>query len=223
MSVKNTSLNSNNIITAYLSGISIKKLAEINNVSRQVIYRILRENSIVPRGRSESMFVRMAHTTPEYRQKLSQKAHDAVRGMKRSHEELCKRAIVKQLNLQVAGRGERHIIEELKNRGIESVHQFAIDKFNIDVAIPYVAVELCISSSINPFCLRHNAEKIEYLCKAGWVVIFIMIKKPSQYTSSHTDYIISKIEELSRDKTISGSYWVIGRDCKLHSTGCFNS
>lgn len=223
MPAKITSIDANNVVSAFSAGISIKQLAEIENVSRGVIYRILRENNVTPRNRSEAMYVRMANTTQEERAYLTKKAHDAVRGVKRTHKELCKRAVAKQFNLQVAGRGERKIIEELKNRGIESIHQLAIDKFNIDVAIPNVAVELCVSCGTNPLRRYHHAEKVEYLCKRNWVVIFIMLRKTSEYTSLHTDYIVSKIEQFSRDKTIGGSYWVVGRNCELHATGSFHS
>ena len=62
------SVDCDNIIREYLAGKSVKQLASDIGHSRQVIYRVLRNAGITPRNRSESMYTRMAQTSPEERQ-----------------------------------------------------------------------------------------------------------------------------------------------------------
>ena len=92
MSRKNTHINANDCIKEYFAGKSIKQLAVDNGVSRQVIYRIFRENDVPVRNRSEAMFTRMANTTFEERQRLAFAANEAKRGLANTPEMLEKRA-----------------------------------------------------------------------------------------------------------------------------------
>src|SRR5699024_7131513 len=82
----------NDLISRYLSGESVKHLAESFGFSRQVVYRVLRNANIKPRNRSESMYVRMAQTPPEERKRLASAANEAKRGLANTPEMLHKRA-----------------------------------------------------------------------------------------------------------------------------------
>ena len=92
MARRYTNINVDNCINEYLGGKSIKQLAVDNGVSRQVIYRIFRENAVPVRNRSEAMFTRMANTTFEERKRLAFAANEAKRGLANTPEMLEKRA-----------------------------------------------------------------------------------------------------------------------------------
>ena len=68
------------LIELYNSGVSVKALAKRFECSRDVIVRRLESRGITPRNRSESMYLRMGQTSPEERMRLTDAAHDAVRG-----------------------------------------------------------------------------------------------------------------------------------------------
>lgn len=65
------------LVSLYNSGKSVKQLAEMFETDRNTIGRRLKSVGITPRGRSESMFLRMSQTSPEERMKLVAKAHIA--------------------------------------------------------------------------------------------------------------------------------------------------
>ncbi|WP_407457157.1 helix-turn-helix domain-containing protein, partial [Fibrobacter sp.] len=85
-------LDTNHIIKLYQSGISEKAIAERFGCSRGAIRLRLKQSGTICRGRSESMYARMASLTAQQRKSLTVAANNAVRGRKCSHEELIKRA-----------------------------------------------------------------------------------------------------------------------------------
>jgi transposase len=214
-------LNHSNIITNYLNGISEKALAEMFNVSRQVIKRILIINNIERRGRSASMYLRMANSTPDERQALSKKAHDAIRGVKRKKQELTERAITRQKTRQYIGQGEELLNQWLIKRGFKTIPQMAVDRFNIDIAIPPVAVELKISSTL-PITATNDLKKIIYLTNNHWSVIYIQIKYIDMLSEIQADYIARFIKQVRSNPSLIGEYRVIGCNAKLKSRGRFD-
>ena len=93
MSRRIENIDINNLINEYLSGKSAKRIAVENGFSRQVVYRIFRENNIVPRDRSGAMYARMAQTSADERKRLAHAAHVAKRGKKNTPEMLHRRAL----------------------------------------------------------------------------------------------------------------------------------
>jgi len=60
-----------NILTLYNTGKSVKQLSKIFGVSRGCIRKRLEANNIIPRNRSQSMYVRMSLTSEDERRKLT--------------------------------------------------------------------------------------------------------------------------------------------------------
>lgn len=218
MSVRITSINTEDLINRYHAGTSIKRLAEENNVSRQVIYRLFRENSVPVRNRSDAMYVRMASLSKEEKQNLTEHANKALRGSKRAKKGLYQAAKTRQKSMQYIGAGELELIELLKEENINSIHQLAINQYNIDIAIrgATIAVEIKIGTSIDPMTLASEAKKIKELTKLGWFVIYVMVKVPADINSWHSKKIASYIKEFSLNPSLGGQYWVIGRDSKVY-------
>jgi hypothetical protein len=213
-------LDADYIVKKYISGISEKALSIELNATRGMIRRVLITSGITPRNRSAAMYQRMANATPKERSKLAEKAHDAVRGKKRSSEELIKRAISKQELMTYLGKGEEQLKNWIIERGEKVVPQLAFDRYNIDLAVGPVAVELLIGS-INPL-VRGDAKKIEYLCRHGWSVLYVWLSCRGYPTEAHADYIVSYVNEVRRDPTLIGEYRMIRRDAKLAAQCCFD-
>ncbi len=212
--------NPDDVISAYLAGASVKSLASTYNISRDVIRKFLVEMGHPVRNRSEAMYVRMRNTTREERLKLSEKAHDAIRGKKREPSELDKRAKTRQATMQYVGNGEVELMVLLKGRGLNCIPQLAVKRFNIDIAVENVAVELVISKA-NPLCLRHNIAKAIELCNIGWNVIFLWLRDASLITEVQADYIASYCKQSSLDPSLRGEYRVIDCNSELRAFGCF--
>lgn len=219
---RNTSINANNLIEAYKSGQSIKQLSIVNNVSRNVIYRILRENNIATRNRSEAMFNRMAQTSFAEKQHIALAANIARRTIPTSDVENIRKALAAEKLLYKAGEGEKEIFDFLSEKGYNPVWQKAFKSYNFDIAVGNVAVEISVCTS-NPLKLAHNLKKVVECTKFGWNFIFVWCK-PHKVIFSDAAYndIIAYIERSNSDKSFIGQYRVIRCNGEFYTAGGFD-
>ena len=84
-----------------------------------------------------------------------------------------------------------------------------------------IAVELLVNAA-NPFARSHDRKKIEYLCRNGWLVIYIWIRGTEYLTKAHATYIRTLYDALGTNPSIIGQYRVIGRNVNVVSAGCFD-
>lgn len=218
-------LDSGSIIARFNAGESVKAIAGSSGVSRNVIVRILQENGVTPRNRSEGMYARMAATSPEERIALSAAAHAAVRGKRRTEEELVQRARTKERDLRFASRIEVAAAKMFLERGFDVCAQKAIGKYNVDLAIsePPIAVEIFGGNwhSGGRPAARFN-ERIEYILNSGWSLVIIWVLRDYPLEPGAIDYIIALAEELSRTKPVRGEKHVIRGDGNITTIGAAN-
>lgn len=225
MPAKRMDIDVDNLIQLYNSGESVKHLAELLGVSRPLITRRLHENGITPRNRSESMFLRMSRTPPEERARLANAAHAAVRGHRRTEEELCKRAITRQQSGKSATPIEIRLAEMLEDRGLRTVKQMAAGPYNIDIAItePPIAVEIFGG---NWHASGRHAERYrkrcDYLLDHGWVPVIIWVVRDYPLQVAAADYLVALVEAVRLDKAAFQQEQVIRGDGQLTTLGCNN-
>jgi hypothetical protein len=132
------------IVALYVGGMSELEVANQFGVARDVVRRRLVEAGCEIRGQSAANIVSMNRMTAKQRQQRTQAAHDAVRGMKHSHDQLVRRAVNLSGHKIAAftGPGEEEFDQALTSLGIKFSRQVPVDKYNIDFAIGHVAVEL---------------------------------------------------------------------------------
>jgi len=203
------------IIKLFKNGMSVKCLAKKFSVSRRVIDRRLRDNNIIPRNRSEAMFNRMKNTTKDERQRISKKAHAAVKGRKYNREELRQRAISRQLSFttdKFTSRWERRFYEICIRRNISVTPQFAIEKYNVDFRIdktPFI-VEIfgaswkCVEPHPTIFFERSVCFR-----KHNFITIVVWADNRTPISIGCVDKIQSLINKFSRNKTIFSEQYVI--------------
>ncbi len=221
MSGKRYSLNIDNLVGRYLAGESEQAIANSIGCGRGTIRRRLLKAGIIPRGPSEAQLIRHLNTTPEMRRKMTEAAHDAVRGKKRSESEMIKRAIVKQKSQRYIGKGERILAEWLRNRGLDPVMQLAVGRYNIDIAILPIAVELLYSPG-NPHTRATDRKKIKYLRNQCIHVLYVWINRRDVLTEEAADYIVSFRKEMELTPTKLGQYRVIRGSGELFTTESAN-
>jgi len=200
-------------VAALYAEFSEKQIAGKLGIDRNAVRRRLLEAGIKPRDRSEGMFHRMARSTDEERQRLSKAAHSAIRGVKRPHYELIKRA---EAQTRIIGIDEPPLIELLKKAGLQPIHQLAVDKFNIDIAIPPVAVEVSRLTQCPP--RRHILRaKAEYLLDHHWTLIWVWLRSGSDDVIDKTtaNQVIALFKRTRGTPSLFGEEWVIGRHRKL--------
>lgn len=167
--------NPDDVIRRYLAGESEKALAEAYGVGRTAVRGLLERTGTAVRGRGDAMLTRMAQTSPEERAHLTAAANAAVLGSSRSEEDMIRRALAAEHGAYSnrVGRWENEIAAELTRRGYTSIPQKAIGRYNVDIAIEPVAVEVH-SAPAYPHTLPRHVERIKYLADRGWPSVYVM-------------------------------------------------
>jgi len=206
------------IAAAYLSGESEYSLGLRYGVSRNVIRRRLEQQCVPVRSMSEAGKVRAGQMTAEQRASQAAAAHDAVRGTKQPHERLIARAAQRQARGGCDSPGEQFLLDALRERGLDPVPQQAIDKYNVDLAVAPVAVEVLGGGW--HLTKRHHATRTPRILDAGWHLVFIWNHEgDSALTSGAADYVVTFHDEVRRHPPTVGQYRVIAGSGKALAAG----
>lgn len=220
MSFKHTNIDVDNLIKEYLAGKSVKQLAIDNGFSRQVVYRVFRENGITPRNRSESMYVRMAQTSPEERKRLALAANIAKRGSHNTPEMLHKRALAHK---RFIGIYEQEFIDKLVEAGIPVEPQQPFLSYNLDIGCGNVAVEIHSQGGI-PTNKPITLKRIMNCLDAGMNMIYVTI--PTKCTFIPDDCyknVIALVKSIRSNPPERCQYWMVRRTGEVHAFGCLDS
>ena len=207
------------ICAEYLRGVNEKPLAEKYGVSRSVIARVLLYGAVKRRSNGDAQ--RINHRNdPGLSARQTKKAHDAVRGVKKSVELLERRAQHNQRALT----GSRSIHEERFKEACDAIslsltQQFAVGKYNCDFAAPPIAVEIWGGNF--HFYGRHMArtpEKFHKLADANLALLVLVVCKDADFALlAQKAHAFSK--EVRRNPTLRGQYRVIGCAGQLKTCG----
>ena len=205
MAIRRANFDTNHMIEEYLSGKSIKQLAFEHSFSRQVVYRVLRQNNIHIRGLSESMYVRMAQTPPEERKRLALAANEAKRGLANTPEMLHKRALAHK---RFIGEFEQEFIDALSNAGIPVIPQEPFLSYNFDIGCGDIAVEIHTQTA-SPLSPRF-IKKLMDCVKAGKSMLYVWIN-PQHVVLTGDCYknVISIVLEFRRNPPARRKYWAV--------------
>jgi len=219
--MKRISIDTDNLVKLYLSGISQFELGKIFNVSRTVVHRRLIENGIVIRNIPDAAVIRDAKIPIEVKRQRFIKAQQACIGRIVTEREKTLRANSRQSSCKQSA-SEILFCDWLTQRGYKIIPQQAIGFYNVDIGIFPIAIEILGGSwhASKPI----HAERTRYILNKGWSMIFIWVNgRRSPLVSSVTDYVISRLEFLRQNPSIVSQYWVIRGDGKELSTGSIDS
>jgi len=207
----------------YDAGVSVKGLAKEFGVASSVIVSRLNELGITPRNRSEAMYVRMDHTPPEERRRLTDAAHSAVRGVRQTEEHRRKIAVTREAIQFKVSRTETIFSEMLIERGIHTTPQKAIGRYNVDIALDEFPIVVEINGGgwhgTGAHAARY-AERTKYILDCGMYVVVIWINTTnSPLECGAADYIVTLSKKLGSQKPIRGVEHVIRGDGKSTSIG----
>lgn len=149
-------------------------------------------------------------------------AHEAIKGKKRSYDDLCRRAIGKERKPPKMSRWEVIFNDWLTANNIPFTYSKACGKYNIDFAIGNsVAMELYGGAfhAEGRAAARLN-ERIKYLFDSGWNVYTIWcLSKESTIFPGCLDDFIAFLERSRSDKSFRRQYRVIWSDGDFISVG----
>lgn len=221
---KRITVDTDRIVELYNSGVSVLQLAKDFDVASTVINRRLAEAGVVTRGQTEANRLMMKSRTSEENARNVIAAHNAVRGKRRSTEELIKRAKTKESMTVFTSDFERAIAKELTDRGIDFTPQKAVYKYNIDIAIgDDIALEVFGGGwhGVGRHAARFT-ERSKYLFDAGYTVVICWTSFGEFTPTAIADYLIQLRDELRSNPSSARKHYVILGDGQLTTVGANN-
>lgn len=230
------SLDRDALVERYIAGESEKALSDIFGISRPTIARELIKRNIKRRSMSDSIKLAFSKTTPEFRMKMTEKAHNAVRGSKRSFDDLAKRAKGVEKCPGNVSPAETDLANMLTNSGFNVTQQKAAGIYNIDISIDKFSIAVEIFDGGWHLYGSHFTrffERTKYLLDSGWSVIIVWLRadQPKSYTkgwpltTGARDYIFSFCDLASLNPAFVSQYRVINGYGKLltgHKSNLFD-
>lgn len=217
---RRTGITPDELLALYNSGLWKNEIAAKIGISEGVVGKYLARLGIpLAESRSDAMRARLERVGADGRAKLSESAHNAVRGMKRSESDLIKRAISNERSGKFDSIAERDLFFILRELGAEAIPQKALWKYSIDLAIGNVAVEVT-GRGRKPENIPALRERIKYILNSGFVMVWVWANTVHPIESGAAEYIIALCQQASSDPSLIGQYRVIRRDGKLMASGC---
>ena len=204
------------VVDLWNKGFNKTVIAEQLGVSQTTITNRLKECGINPESRSLAMKRKMSRYSPKERSLICKPAHDAVRGTKKTHSDLCKRARTKANIGKPGSIEEARLGEMFKSLGVSVSHQFAIDKYNVDILIfDSVVVEISGRPKKGVDAER-IPERVKLILDRGFSLILVWSNtKWHPVTIDTAKYIISLAKLICSNPSMRGKYWVIWGDSKV--------
>ena len=222
--IRETGLSEQEVIDIFLSGIGISGIYAKHGFTVAATKTILAKHGINTRNRSEQQFARLSITPQEERDRIIKAAHDAIRGTKRSKEDLFKRALTIESRPETfASKNEVRLAKMLGDRGIKTIPQKAIGSYNCDLAAFPVVVE--VFGGHWHWTGQHLAraeERINYILNQGWSVLMVADTDSFPITNEVADYIASYIENARTDPSFACEYRVIWGAAEYTTSGGLN-
>lgn len=213
------------IIDLFNQGIGVRGIAkrlEIKTAS--TVKLILLQNGLKPRNCHEQQLVRMQNASPEERAKLTKKAHDTVRGRKKSFEEKEKHALaIFKKGTPNISKYETMLFDILRNKGLNPIQQFPLGIYNCDFAFPSVIVE--IFGGHWHWSGTHLAiieERTRYILNSGYHLLMFAVNNISPFSERIADYIVSFLNFASTNPTATREYRMIWRAGEIVTSGTLN-
>jgi very-short-patch-repair endonuclease len=145
------------------------------------ICRWLKDSGIEVRSTSEAASLRMSKRTHEEKLRNSEASRSTIAFKTQTHERRCKIAASRQLRPRMS-KYESELFNALIDANIQTVPQYAIDKYNIDFAIPEIKLAIEVDGgnwhSTSAKKKEQDATKKAYLDSIGWTLLRIKTRRP---------------------------------------------
>lgn len=206
-----TPLDPERVVRAYLSGVSEYAIAREHGLSRGPISRILREAGIQRRGCSDAGIVRAAKMTSAERQAQAAAANEASRSRTDSAIQKNRRALLNELTESHQSVGEQALGQWLRELGESPIAQRAIGKYNVDLAMNPVAVEV-LGGGWHAYKATH-AQRTPDILDQGWNLVMVWDHKGrSPLSLGAAEYLVAFVQEVRRNPPASCQYRVVSGD-----------
>lgn len=200
----------------YQSGVSELALARRFGVGRNVICVRLKHLGIARRSQREANVIVGATMPPAQRSRLAAR-FSARAGLSPSEESLVKRAVQRQRRMVNVSPAEYILAEWLTARGLPSVPQQAVGRYNVDIALGSIAIEVYGGGW---HFSKNHAGRYKYLFDHGWSILIVVVAgKWSPLTEGAADDIHTFYQSVTAQPAQACQYRVIWGHGQLIATG----
>lgn len=205
---KTLALPAEEIIAAYKRGASEYALSMQYGVSRGPIRRILATGGVEIRGMSEAGIVRNEQMSMSERQRQTAAANRAARRRRSPQIQKLRHALTHEALGDSESTGEQMLFDMLIDRGLQPIKQRAIGVYNVDLALPPVAVEI-LGGGWHSMKSVH-AERTPYILDEGWHLLMVWdYEGRSALGPGAADYIVTFLNEIRRNPPATSQYRVV--------------
>lgn len=206
-------IDTDEAVRLYLDGTSENEIAKRLGVQRFVVRRHLASAGVPIRDQTEANRLMMSARSPEEHARNTMAAHDAVRGKRQPETTGVARAQAKAKKATPESADERAMIERLRAAGYDAVPQRAVGKYNIDVAVQPVAVE--VFGGGWHASGKHAAgwpARRDYLFDQGWNLVVVWVSAQYPLGRGGYDQVVAHIEQTRSDPSLRRQEWMIRGD-----------
>jgi very-short-patch-repair endonuclease len=155
---------------------------------------------------------------PQMRYLKTKKAHDTVRGSKRSIETLTHHSKALEGRINKNSLGEKQFYDVMIRSGFNIIPQKSVDVYNLDFAFHQFPIGMEIFSGYfhdmrDPILIK----RFKHLFNLGWNIVIVKTDSKHVITDSIANYFHSLLELFSKNPTIRSHYQVIGCDGQILS------
>jgi len=222
ITMKRKSLNTDDLVRLYQSGLLYVDIAKKFGVSWMAIRRRILGAGIKSKSYAEVQRIKASRMTPEERSRCAAAAHEAVRSRRHSFKEKCQRAKTREhLGLGIS-RIEIIVAEKLREKGFGIILQKAIGPYNVDIAITELSIIVEIFGGHWHTASRHAdrfKKRFNYLLNQGWLPIIVWISRSYPLEDGAIKYIISFAEKIRRGETMRRQEHMIYGNGEVASLG----
>ncbi|MCA8335225.1 helix-turn-helix domain-containing protein [Burkholderia multivorans] len=180
----------------YEAGENSRQLAEALGMSRQTVLDRLKT--------TEAAHGPLTAAMNKHRDIARSKAHAAVRGRKKTEDVLANHAASQS---QRIGAGEDELIQALRERGHEVIPQWPCGRYNIDILVGSIAVELWFHSAAN-FLKAARPNRIKQVRNQGKSLVCIQFRRLDAFLGNLNN-LVAFLERANGDPAMLSKDWMI--------------
>jgi hypothetical protein len=106
----------------------------------------------------------------------------------------------------------------LSQRGYAGVLEQAVGRYNVDIGIAPIAVEVEVTPG-NPLKSPRLRKRLGYLCDRGWLVVYVWVTRYGFMDEGAANYVAALCDAAKSDPSLVGEYRVIRGTGELIASG----
>jgi very-short-patch-repair endonuclease len=206
-------------IRLYGEGIGIVALGERYGVDAMTVRKRLDKAGVCLRKGSDANLIRWRNMSVDERTATVEAAHNSVRGVRKSSDNLRRKALTIE-HLAKGSYLENQLHSLLVDAGLSPVPQVAVGRYNIDLAIAPLAVEVWGGDW---HMKGHHAsifgERTRQLFDCGWSVLHVIVSQRQLPTAVTAKNVVAFLDIARSLPPNLRKYWVIRRDGQIVTFG----